>query len=378
MAAETGSLASWTPLLDAAGRLTGAELVYVAAVEDTPTPLTILALSGEFPSEAALDLIHRRLIAPAFRDDPSLFVVNGEALQGTSLGTVGMEVHVAVPVPLEEGPPVVLCAAGPGRELTEQARHTTLGAVADLVAERLVERRRIAELTARSVIVGAELRHRQVFVDAAQHELKTPIAVIDGWLEVLGEGRPTHQEWERGLGAIRRASAQLQSTVRALFEEARSLVAAQPPEWEPLAVSDLVHQVVDDLQVVSPGHQLRCDSRDADHDTKVAIDPEGLRTVVGHLVENALKYSPPGTAVTVRIERTDAGRASISVIDEGVGLPPDVDIFEPYLRGSSATAGSGLGLHVVRRIVHSTGGDVIASNNAERGATFQVLLPAAR
>jgi signal transduction histidine kinase len=99
-----------------------------------------------------------------------------------------------------------------------------------------------------------------------------------------------------------------------------------------------------------------------------------LSQVLGHLVENAIKYAPGGAIELAAA--TEGHRVVISVSDEGPGLPLG-DLFEPFVRGTSDVAiqGTGLGLHVVRSLVEAMGGTVEASRAPSGGALFRVKLP---
>jgi signal transduction histidine kinase len=112
-------------------------------------------------------------------------------------------------------------------------------------------------------------------------------------------------------------------------------------------------------------------------------DPIPLHQVIGHLLDNAIKYSPNGGDITIRAARTDED-IQIDVIDEGIGLPdPEaIDVFEPFQRGDlnaiGATPGVGLGLHIVRTLVVSMGGSVTARPHTDRGSTVTICLPASQ
>jgi two-component system sensor histidine kinase SenX3 len=98
--------------------------------------------------------------------------------------------------------------------------------------------------------------------------------------------------------------------------------------------------------------------------------------VLAHLVDNAVKYSAPGTDIVLRALPTTGGDILIEVIDEGMGIPEDVDVFVAFQRGADrGTPGVGLGLYIVRNLVRSMGGDVEAHRNPGVGSTFTVRLP---
>jgi signal transduction histidine kinase len=106
------------------------------------------------------------------------------------------------------------------------------------------------------------------------------------------------------------------------------------------------------------------------------VDPAGLQQILGHLIENAVKYSPAGGTLRLRVAG-QGGSVVIDVVDEGVGLPHGVDVFAAFQRGPDhETSGVGLGLYIVRNLVEGMGGKVTArSNAAGPGSTFTVVLP---
>jgi signal transduction histidine kinase len=114
--------------------------------------------------------------------------------------------------------------------------------------------------------------------------------------------------------------------------------------------------------------------------TMALADPTPLYQVLGHLLDNAIKYSPEGGTITIRVVPTPHD-VRIDVIDEGVGLPDGVDIFEPFRRGEpredDEPPGVGLGLHIVRSLLEAMDGSVDARTNEDGGSTFTVRLPKA-
>jgi len=144
----------------------------------------------------------------------------------------------------------------------------------------------------------------------------------------------------------------------------------------PVAIDlrDVLEVNVAMLEGLSQTHAI-AHATQPDADVVVSVDPAALQQVLGHLLENAVKYSPDGTTVTVAARRDDVG-VLIDVTDAGVGLPDDIDVFAPFERGDTDTEGAGLGLYIVRNLVRAMGGEVTATSNPERGSTFSVRLPA--
>jgi signal transduction histidine kinase len=106
-------------------------------------------------------------------------------------------------------------------------------------------------------------------------------------------------------------------------------------------------------------------------------DPERLRQVVGHLIENAVKFSPEGGTVTVAA-RQHNGAVELSVSDEGVGIPPGERerIFRKFYRGdATGRAGTGLGLFIVQGLVEAMGGTISVASVEGEGSSFSIELP---
>lgn len=220
----------------------------------------------------------------------------------------------------------------------------------------------------------AALARERRFTAEASHQLRTPLGVILGQVDVaLRRPRPA-DEYERVLGVVRRQASDLARSVEALLFLARS--DAPPPavevidlrEWVPEYVRSLAaHPRVADVSfAIEPDRLLR-----------VSAHPPLLRELVGNLVENALKYSPAGTPIELSV--TDNDGVCLAVADRGPGVAPaDLPhLFEPFYRaaGTLTVPGSGLGLAVVARIAAAFGGQVTADNRSGGGARFALTLP---
>lgn len=137
----------------------------------------------------------------------------------------------------------------------------------------------------------------------------------------------------------------------------------------------LVQTITRELDAVSTHHQVRAE---IEQGLTTFVDATALGQVLGHLLDNAVKYSPAEGAITVVGHRTAEGVA-LAVVDAGVHLPDGVNIFEAFQRGAStevgAAPGVGLGLHIVRTLVEAMGGSVTAESGADAGTKFTVNLP---
>ena len=111
----------------------------------------------------------------------------------------------------------------------------------------------------------------------------------------------------------------------------------------------------------------------------VRADATQLERVFTNLIDNAVKFSPPGAAVEIRAAASN-GRVTVRVIDHGRGIPPQqqAQVFEPFVRGRDAQPGSGLGLAICRGFVEANGGRITLQSRARDGSAFAVTFPVAR
>ncbi|MDQ2959758.1 MAG: HAMP domain-containing histidine kinase [Candidatus Dormibacteraeota bacterium] len=218
---------------------------------------------------------------------------------------------------------------------------------------------------------------RRALVADVAHELRTPVTILQGQCEELLDGLafPTPARLSSLHDEVLRLSH--------LVDDLESLNAAQT------AGLRLERHLVD-LSAVAKRAASPLNSRFDDADveltsdlrsTAVQGDPERLHQVVVNLLTNALKYTPAGGHVSLRVD-SDGALGCIEVRDDGRGIPADEipHVFERFWRGSGATAaaGSGIGLAVVDELVRAHGGRVVVTSPEGKGACFRVLLPLPR
>ena len=219
------------------------------------------------------------------------------------------------------------------------------------------------------------LRLQTLLFAEAEHKLKTSVTVISGWATTLDDRWDTLSLQQRrdGVATIRRTADALAKQARALLEGARTEMTRLDLDAVELDLADILRMTTRTFGGLSTSHRIRCD---VDDPVWIKADPAGLQQVLGHLIENAVEYSPEGGTVCLRA-RANARWAELAVVDEGVGLPDDVDVFAAFTRGTITGTGVGLGLYIVKNLVEGMGGTVTAVRNPLRGSTFTVLLPAA-
>ena len=223
------------------------------------------------------------------------------------------------------------------------------------------------------VEASLDQRHRseqqvRQFVADASHELRTPLATIAGYTE-LARRRP--ETTGTALDKVETESGRMTGLVEDLLLLAR-LDSGRPLEREPVDLSRLLLEAVDDARVVDADHQWRLSLPDAP--LSVTGDAARLHQAVTNLLANARKYTPAGSTVTVT--GTTEG---FTVHDDGPGFSPELAAraFERFTRGDAArtrAGGAGLGLSLVEAIVAAHGGTV-ALTSAPGDTTITVALP---
>lgn len=241
-------------------------------------------------------------------------------------------------------------------------------AAEDLVA---AERRRADSAEQR-------LRNQTMLLAEAEHKMKTTLAVITGWAATLDESwEKLSEEMRRhGVAAIRRNAEDLADQARALLEDARAEISTLDVDPIRLDLAEMLEGMTSMFKGVSRAHELRF-KRSTDGEVWALVDPAALQQVLGHLIDNAVKYSPDGGAITLDVRQGD-GAVVLDIADEGAGIPEDRDLFAAFQRGEGeSAAGTGLGLYIVRNLVEGMGGRVTARRNLDGfGSTFTVTLPA--
>jgi len=221
------------------------------------------------------------------------------------------------------------------------------------------------------------LAYQRRFVADASHELRTPLTSIMGYTRMLRDWGLQHPEASAEAVARMEAEAvRMQSLVEGLLHLARGDEAGPGATAE----TDLGQLVLDavDLASVAGRNDLGFDLQVPPSSVMALVDREAMLQVLGILLDNARKFSPPGGTIVVAFEQ--AGEAvTVSVGDAGPGIAPEHQdrIFERFYRVdvSRTTRGAGLGLAIARDIVDRHGGAISVASEPGHGATFAVRLP---
>jgi heavy metal sensor kinase len=219
------------------------------------------------------------------------------------------------------------------------------------------------------------------FMAEASHELRSPVAILQGELDVtLSRDDRDVAQYRESLEVMRRTVRRLTRIVRDLFLLARSDAGELPLKREPLYVDELVSQTVRAYKTVASEKDV---ALVAESGAEIFLrgDEDLLQRMIGNLVDNAIRHAPAGSEVSIRCV-SDGDNARIEVRDRGAGVPQEAreQIFERFFRvdaarSASAGTGAGLGLPIARWIAEAHGGSLqLRMSNAE-GSVFVATLP---
>ncbi len=217
------------------------------------------------------------------------------------------------------------------------------------------------------------------FMADASHEMRTPLAVIRGEADVtLAQDRPA-SEYRESLAIIQDEAKRLSRLVDDLLNLARADSGQRPLDIEEFYLNDLLEGCCRSAQGLARRKEIRLTSV-CPGDVPFRGDHELLRRMIFNLLDNGIRYTPPGGSISARLE-VEGAQARIVVADSGIGIPPEAAarVFERFYRvdkaRSRADGGFGLGLSIVKWIAESHGGAVHLESQPDRGSTFTVVLP---
>jgi signal transduction histidine kinase len=229
-----------------------------------------------------------------------------------------------------------------------------------------------AKLTADAEREEARHREREMLVASIAHDLRTPLFALRGYLDAIerGLGEPAER-----LAAARAKAEQIDRLVTSLFNYARTDLDT-PLVLYRADVAEVVAQVAAEFGSAAEDHSIQIEV-ETEPECVALIDLDKLERALANILDNALRYAPPGGSV--RITCHPAGsEVIICVIDEGPGFPPEVLArnFEPGARAAQRTqsGGLGLGLAIAARLTRSQGGTIQAANVRDGGAAVTLIL----
>ncbi len=296
---------------------------------------------------------------------------------GAGTDTLAGNEYLYVPLhaPMRTRGVLVIKPANPRLLLVpEQRRHLDTFAALTAIA---LERVHYVEVAQQALINMESERLRNSLLSALSHDLRTPLAALVGLAESLVLTKPPlSPEQLESANAIAEEARRMGALVSNLLEMARieSGEVKLRSHWHPF--EEVVGSALKAAHPALANHRVMLNlARDL---PLVEFDATLIERVLYNLIENACKYTPPGSTVTVAAD-VAGGNLVVSVSDDGSGIPSGQEeaIFEKFTRGTreSTTPGVGLGLAISRAIVEAHGGRISASNGPAGGARFTFTLP---
>src|SRR6266542_2487851 len=273
--------------------------------------------------------------------------------------------------PIKNAQGEVIGASGIARDITERKR-------ADEVIRGAYEQ----ESAARAEAENAN-RLKDEFLATVSHELRSPLNSILGWARMLGGKRLDEEESARALEIIQRSARAQNQLISDLLDVSRIITGKSRLDVSTVELIPIIEAAMDIARPAADAKKIRLVSALDPAAGPVSGDADRLQQVVWNLMSNAVKFTPAGGQITVRLERGGT-HVTIAVSDTGEGIEPE---FLPFVfdrfsqferRPARAHGGLGLGLAIVRHLVELHGGTVSAASRGRgQGATFTVALPLA-
>ena len=222
---------------------------------------------------------------------------------------------------------------------------------------------------------------RREFVANVSHELKTPLTSISAYTETLLDGAVDDAQHNRAfLRCIEEQADRLQGLIIDLLALARLDADDSSYEFSPFEIGPVLTASVKAHQAVAEAKRIHLSLHSPSEGLQVFADPDGIRTIIDNLLDNALNYTPAGGQVAVRWH-SDGEGLQIEVADTGIGIAKEHQsrIFERFFRIDKARSrelgGTGLGLAIVKHLCQVFGGSVSVTSQMGQGSTFIVRLP---
>lgn len=386
MALETASKAVRTaddyeglirPLLAALQQASGFESTYMTVIhfDDAKQEILFTHNSGSVQITEGLlvdwsDTLCRRALIDGVEvvDDASLRYPDSQAAK-----EMGIRGYASVPIALADGTTVgTLCGASGRQAGHERAVGDLFRIFATLMGEALGRERILAGAREQAAAAEARLRTRLTHLAASEHVLKTPLTVLRGYASLLAGNHQLSQDSQREAVASILAAV---DTLRHLVDE--MLIATRADhQLDPslhrqvLDLSGPLSSLVAGIKAAAPTHNWHVQ---IDSPLVARTDRAAAEQIVGHLLDNAIKYAP-GASISL-VATVVEPDVVIEISDTGPGIPTGIDLFAPFSRGGEGQDGIGIGLHVVKTLADALEGSVTHALNPGGGTTFIVRLP---
>jgi PAS domain S-box-containing protein len=329
-----------------------------------------------YPEQEAIGKSVRMLIPPELQGEEDIVLARvraGEKVdhyETVRIRKDGVGFNVSLTVsPIRDANGTVIGASQIARDVTERVRMQTIAEAISADNARLAAEAQNAN------------RVKDDFLAVLSHELRTPLNAILGYSRMLRGKMLPEDQIDRGLETVERNARWLTQIVDDVLDVSRIVSGKIRLDVQTVELPAIVDNAVATVQPAADAKNVRIQTMLDPRVGPISGDPDRLQQVVWNLMSNAVKFTPKGGRVQVRLERVNS-HVELIVSDTGIGIRPDFLplVFERFRQADSgstrSSGGLGLGLAIVRHLVEMHGGTVHAESEGEgKGATFTLRLP---
>ncbi|WP_026563966.1 ATP-binding protein [Bacillus sp. UNC41MFS5] len=263
-------------------------------------------------------------------------------------------------------------------EISFQGRHWVI-LVSPLYSNRFI---RGAVAVLRDMTEERQLdKMRQDFIANVSHELRTPISMLQGYSEAIVDDIAESQEEKKEMAkVIYDESLRMGRLVNELLDLARMEAGHLQLTMEEINISSFINRIIHKFQGLAKDNEIQLYTEIENGITSISIDPDRIEQVLTNLIDNAIRHTPKGGAVKLRVTSDEKG-IMIRVQDSGSGIPEEdlPFVFERFYKADKARtrgrAGTGLGLAIVKNIIDAHHGHISVQSKLGHGTTFSFLVP---
>lgn len=244
----------------------------------------------------------------------------------------------------------------------------------------IIENRRSWELYQKNKLLVQVEELKTNFIGMMSHDLKTPLARIQGMLEIVGRDKnPLSDDQKKALKSIQSSTEDLLNFISSILNFSRLESEGVQLHLKSKDINSLVEEVLLKTEFLAKEKKIKI-VKELEPLFSMKIDPDLIRQVISNLVENAIKYSPEESKIIIKTEERN-DKVVLQITDQGIGIPEDElsRLFMKFFRSrkakNSAVKGSGLGLYLSRYFVELHKGTLTANSTEGKGSTFVMELP---
>lgn len=222
---------------------------------------------------------------------------------------------------------------------------------------------------------------RRELISNVSHDLRTPVASIQGYAEtlILKKDNISKEEEQKYLEIIFNSCGRLKNLVEELFELSKLQAMQVIPNTEPFSISELVYDIVNKYRLISQKKGISVNTVIAKNVPLVEGDISMIDRVLQNLIDNAMKFCKEGDSINIEIDTRDSGKVQVRIADSGQGIKHEdlPNVFQRYYKGGSHQQSTGLGLAIVQKIIELHHSEINVYSQYGKGATFVFSLPVA-